>query len=385
MVEAPVALPSTLPLTLAVPHTCFASVTLAQGEGEAAPEPVADAGAASAGAGSALPGSLDAGFRDDDDDPRPPAPRLLSESGCFADTATGQLAPEMIPYVIRSPLWTDGAHKARYFTVSEGSRIEVRPDGSWLWPLGTVMLKNFAFEFVADEGTVVRNVETRIFKKMSNGRWRYWSYEWNAQGTDASLLDDGKQVVLDIAGDNGPLPYIFPGEMTCQACHGFTSEGVLGPNAAQLDLQVQLQSGARRQLELLAELGVVDAQMASPTGTGLVDPANETAPIEARARSYLDGNCAHCHRPDGYAPPDVLMDLRISTPLSEAELCGAPSNFPSDRATLRIAPGEPENSDLWLRFTSDGLTRMPMVGTWMHDPTGEAVIKEWIESLQSCP
>ena len=44
------------------------------------------------------------------------------------------------------------------------------------------------------------------------------------------------------------------------------------------------------------------------------------------ARAYLHGNCGHCHRPGGWTPPDLDMDLLFTTepelkwPLAMAKL-----------------------------------------------------------------
>src|SRR5204862_352545 len=46
--------------------------------------------------------------------------------------------------------------------------------------------------------------------------------------------------------------------------------------------------------------------------------ADESASLEARARAYLDVNCAICHHPGGPAPGS--MDMRIETPLAKTGL-----------------------------------------------------------------
>jgi uncharacterized repeat protein (TIGR03806 family) len=333
-------------------------------------------------AGSDNEAAADAGAQADAED-RPAAPLLLSQTGCFADIAQHQVSVEFVPYLMRSPLWTDSAYKDRFFSVPAGTTITLTPNGTWDWPVDSVLIKNFSFDFQGARGVERRPVETRLMKRFPDGRWQYWTYRWNEQGTDATRLDDAVETDLTVVGQPNPLHYVYPSELSCRTCHGFQTEGVLGPTAMQLDLEISTHGLVRRQLDLLNELGVIEQQQPPPSE--LVNPANETATLEARARSYLHGNCAHCHHPGGYAPPDVLMDLRITTPLRDAELCGAESDYSSSSALLRIAPGKPEESDLWLRFTSDGLWRMPVIGTGLHDPLGEQVIRAWIESLESCP
>ena len=90
---------------------------------------------------------------------------------------------------------------------------------------------------------------------------------------------------------------------------------------------------------------------------------------EARARAYLHANCGHCHRPGGWTPPDLDMDLRWTTPTPEANLCGVPpqysSTFPADH---RVAPGDPSDSLVWLRLSSRGPWQMPPFATSVPDP-----------------
>ena len=40
-------------------------------------------------------------------------PRLLSETGCFTDTAAFEVAPSVVPYDLNVPFWSDNAVKAR--------------------------------------------------------------------------------------------------------------------------------------------------------------------------------------------------------------------------------------------------------------------------------
>jgi uncharacterized repeat protein (TIGR03806 family) len=368
--------------TADAPRTCLVGVTEgpASNEGDAGP----DAGVVDDSSQEPPIGAVpfDAGIPVNRPK-RPIAPELLSQTGCFADMARHQVSVEFVPYLMRSPLFTDSAHKDRFFSIPKGTTIAASVDGTWLWPIGSVLIKNFSFDFQGSSGPERRPVETRVMKRFPDGRWHYWSYSWNDEGTEATLLEDSAERQLNVFNQPQPMRYVYPSEMSCRSCHGYHAEGVLGPTAMQLDLEVSTQGTVRRQLDLLTELGVFERQQLPPMG--LVDPANETAPIEARARSYLHGNCAHCHHPGGYAPPDVLMDLRITTPLPDAELCGAEVDYSSGMAHFRIAPGNLEESDLWQRFISDGLWRMPVVGTVQHDPLGEKVIREWIESIEECP
>ena len=47
-------------------------------------------------------------------------PRLLSQTGAFADAARLAPASALIPYDIRVPFWSDGAEKTRFIFVPQG-------------------------------------------------------------------------------------------------------------------------------------------------------------------------------------------------------------------------------------------------------------------------
>ena len=74
--------------------------------------------------------------------------------------------------------------------------------------------------------------------------------------------------------------------------------------------------------------------------------------VEAQARAYLDVNCAHCHRPEGWAPGDVELDLRYETELEATGLCETMKYF-EWAGIPRVAPGDPERSGLLARFLRD--------------------------------
>ena len=100
-----------------------------------------------------------------------------------------------------------------------------------------------------------------------------------------------------------------------------------------------------------------------------------------RARSYLDANCAFCHRPDD--PTNAGLDLRATTPL---ELTGALDKVPQHGdlgiADARVlAPGDPLRSTLSARMRTLGEGRMPQIATHVVDRRAVRVIDAWIRSL----
>ena len=237
-------------------------------------------------------------------------PALLSATGCFSDLAALEPSPDLIPYDVNAPLWTDGTLKQRYMLIPVGTTIAVGADGEWTFPNGTVLLKNF----LAQLGGVRRAIETRLMVKNAE-RWSFYNYRWNDEGTDASLLTglDRRTVSLDDPRAPATIDYLFPNEESCRNCHSGAAGLVLGPRAEQFDRPL-LHRPARNQLDALVDLGLFDGPL-------LRDPVrafDDGASLESRARQWLHANCSHCHQPDGWTPPGLGMDLRWSTPLAGA-------------------------------------------------------------------
>src|SRR5262249_19794562 len=137
---------------------------------------------------------------------------LLSTTGCLDPRAAG--APNgAIAYDVNSPLWSDGADKARWVFVPEGAKVNVAPDGDFDLPPASVAVKTFTVGG--------KKVETRLFVRYDDGGWAGYSYEWNDDQSDAVLLDDAKTKDL-----GGGQTWSFPSRSQCLSCHtpvaGFT-------------------------------------------------------------------------------------------------------------------------------------------------------------------
>jgi uncharacterized repeat protein (TIGR03806 family) len=318
---------------------------------------------------------------------RPPGqfPTSLSQSGCFVGTGVGTPRSDLVPYALNAPLWTDGSHKQRYIVLPPGTRIGLEDDGSLAFPEGTVILKNFSYAKDPFEPEVLTPVETRVMIRRGHG-WEFHGYAWDEDGVDAQLLDEGTSQVLLTSHAGAPtiVRHTFPSRDECGYCHGTGDVRALGPRLDQLARSVHYDGvGEASQLDALDAIGMFDGPV--PEVEPMTDYADEDAPDEARARAWLHANCGHCHRPGGWTPPDLDMDLRWSTSLPETRLCGVPPQYSSTfDAEHRVAPGDPADSLVWLRLSSRGPWQMPPVATSIPDPQG-AVVRAWIEGLDGCP
>jgi len=300
-------------------------------------------------------------------------PKVLSATGCVDPKSPKSPTQALIPFDVNSPLWSDGAEKKRWLSLPQGTKIHVRDDGDFEFPIGTVLMKEFRL--------AGKPVETRLLMRHPDGDWGGYSYEWADDGSDAYLLDEEKTKI--VAGQE----WFFPSTTQCLRCHTVEAGRSLGLEIAQLNKTITYPQTGRtaNQLVVLQELGLLDKTLGEPAALPrLADPYG-TDPPEARARSYLHANCSFCHRPG--ASPRTQHNLLFSISLALMKVCNAAPQV-SDLGypnMLILAPGDPTLSLLSIRMQRlDGM-RMPPLASSRLDMPGVSLVNEWIQSITACP
>lgn len=302
-------------------------------------------------------------------------PESLSETGCVSASDPAAPAPGLIPYKVNAPFWSDGAEKERWLALPDNRTIAVGGDTDWELPAGSVLMKHFRI------GS--RLIETRLLMRHPDGEWGGFTYEWNSDQTEATLVRGGAERDVGIAA-----PWIFPSEAQCLECHTSAAGRSLGLETAQLNGSHLYPSTGRtaNQLATLSHIGMLAPPIADPTTEpALPDPYDTSAALDERARAYLHTNCAFCHRPGG--PTPSTMDLRYTTALASTNTCNAmPQSGDLDLgADARlIAPGDATLSILLNRMNRRDEHAMPPIGSNQIDTAGVALITEWIEGLPGC-
>jgi mono/diheme cytochrome c family protein len=215
-----------------------------------------------------------------------------------------------------------------------------------------------------------------------DGVWAGYSYEWNAQGNDATLVRGGKRATID------GQTWIYPSEAQCVQCHTEAAGASLGLETRQLAFNIRYPQTGRdaHQLVTLNAINTLTPPIANPGGeVPYPDPSGTVGTLGERARAYLHTNCAQCHRPNGPTPSD--MDLRYDTALADTNACGVvPGHGDLGIANARlIAPGAPDRSLLPARMNARGVPEaMPPLASSLVDTAGVTLIRNWIGSLASC-
>jgi uncharacterized repeat protein (TIGR03806 family) len=294
----------------------------------------------------------------------PPAadtiPTLLSATGCTDPADITRPYTGLLPYDINAPFWSDGAQKDRYIGLPNGTTITRNAEDDWEFPNGSVIVKNFSLN-----GNLV---ETRHLMRHPDGVWAGYTYEWNAQQTEASRVKGGKNVLID-----GQL-WTFPSEGQCMECHTSTANFALGPETSQLNKGFTYPSTSRtsNQLETIDHVMMFTSPLpgAASSLPVMPDPADSGASVSERARAYLHTNCAQCHRPGG--PTPSTMDLRYTTSLVNTNACDAtPLQGDLGIASARlIAPGDAARSLVIARANRRDSQGMPPLGSNQVDSSG---------------
>ena len=257
-----------------------------------------------------------------------------------------------LSYQLRQEPWTPGYSQSRAIRLPAGQKLRIdAASGSFLLPPGTVLVSHLL--------ALGKKWQSNIIVVGATGVNRGAAYRWNEAGTDATLVREPATAQTD----NGP--WIFPAPSEAIPIPGYAPGFPVDLTPANL---------ANGPLD-----AVIDGAAAKKT----VALTDETAPLEDRVRSFLDVNCAACHRPGGIGRG--FYDARLSTPLGSQQLIGGPlmsGNLGIDGAKA-VIPGDPERSMLWIRLRrppGDPM-RMPPACASRETPPVLPLLERWIKGL----
>lgn len=320
----------------------------------------------------------------------------LSEYSFF-DGPLKELRPgqDVYPYDLNTPLFSNYAAKQRFIRLPRGTKIKYRDSAVFDFPKGSILIKNFYYprDFRKPEkGRAL--LETRLLVHENEG-WQAYPYIWNEEQTEAFYDPAGETREVRYVNESGKkinTAYAIPNKNQCKGCHLKNDEMVpVGPSARQLNRMIDIGGKEVHQLRYWNEAGILDGlppESAIPAGIVWDDPV--TGDLNARARAYLDANCAHCHSRSGPANTSGLyLDVYENDPL-HLGVNKSPVAAGRGSGNLRfdIVPGAPNQSILVFRMqTNDPSIAMPEIGREQVHREGLALIEEWIrkQNFSSSP
>lgn len=317
--------------------------------------------------------------------------QYLTDTGLFV-AGTTRVRADNLAFYPQYPLWSDGAAKRRWIQLPPGSFIDATLPDAWVFPVGTRLWKEFSH--------AGRPIETRLIERLGDGQWRYATYVWNAQGTDAVLAPEWGLRNLPASSAPGGV-YAVPSRADCRACHEGGASPVLGfsalqlspardPNAAHAEMP---SSGAVLDLDRLQVLGLLRNLPATLRARAPRIAAPD--PSARAALGYLHANCGHCHNDSG---PLASLDMALQQNVGDAvasvartrrDLFGRASSYQGIRSERRSEPlpavqrldrSKPDASMVLQRMRSaQAMQRMPPLGVSRPDEAGMALIRRWME------
>jgi hypothetical protein len=305
-------------------------------------------------------------------------PATLADTGLCVDPSCATISPDVHAYEPRWHLWSDGATKRRWIYLPDGAQIDTSDMNVWHFPEGTKLWKEFT-----RDGT---RVETRLYMKTgpADADWYQVAYVWNAAQDQAIATPGG------MMNANG-TEHDVPSRSDCRKCHDRIPGRILGFSALQLDWDAP-----QTQLDLddLVQLGWLSAPPAAPGQTG--DPyfalPSDATGTDVAALGYLHVNCGHCHNPDSDVYQNVVptavfkLDVDHLGTLADTStyqtVVGQTPSIPVAGTTLMVAPGDPDHSEMYVRFTTTNVAiRMPPLGTEIVDATAAQTLHDWIAAI----
>ncbi|MBK9032289.1 MAG: hypothetical protein IPL61_13415 [Myxococcales bacterium] len=338
-------------------------------------------------------------------------PTTLSAYNLFAwDPATGTTFnptdDRVVAYDLNAPLFSDYAQKQRAVYLPAGAAATFDPELVFDLPVGSVLLKNFAFPADLRAPTVgVRLIETRLLVRYPDG-WRPLPYVWNDDQTDAELAPAGDVQVISFVDDDG-LPrtsnYLVPQKNQCETCHARKASPTAAPAIVPIGVKARHLNrtypyggavGTVNQLDRLGALGMLtgapptasipaayDLRVLDAGGVAAIPPAD----LDQAARSYLDINCAHCHDPN--AVQGITSQLFLghdNVDLFRLGYCKRPGSAGAGTGgfAFDIVPGDPDTSILYFRLSTEEVgAMMPLLGRSLTHTKGAALIHAWIAAM----
>ncbi|MFT7073296.1 Ig-like domain-containing protein [Patiriisocius sp. Uisw_017] len=320
-------------------------------------------------------------------------PHLKLSEYNFFEGVLEELNPNngVIPYEPISSLFSDYAHKKRFVWLPDGQKATYNGDHAPLeFPIGSIIIKNFFYENVLpDLNTFI--IETRLMIRIdSNEEWLFAEYFWNDEQTEA---------FYDTAGDGGfkfiqwlengvprEVNYRMPSGSECFTCHKSVDRNVpIGVKPQNLNGIYEYDEGLKNQLQKWIEVGYLENNLPTDINT-VIDYKDTSQSLEMRVRSYVDINCASCHRDEGHCSYRPMRFAFFENDQPESlGVCVEPDQFLNGLVDQKlIKPGDPENSVIYFRVNNtDQDMRMPLLGRNIIDDQGVALLAEWINSLET--
>ncbi|WP_370262342.1 parallel beta-helix domain-containing protein [Limnobacter sp.] len=368
----------------------------------------------------------------------------LAQYNLFADPQDPRSMPNSqgMPYVLNSKLFSDYSLKHRVIFVPRGKKANYladeanRVNATINFPVGTIIAKTFTF--VDQPQGKETAYETRLLikreRKDGNPYWEALEYIWQDAGggkRKAVLSQGGGKAAaswdyVDVESgkrqQGNTAEYLFPNANQCLICHSNndveSGSSPIGPKPRNLNREYRNESplltagqsqhpiNGKNQIQFMCETGLMQncpsdlkvnqttkvagavpriPKFNKPGDSG--QPAGSKADIEARARAYLEVNCAHCHNVNGQASNTGFYVDVFRAVDSTYGICKKPTASGSEGRGNRlydIHPGVSADSIVPYRMGPEAVelaAKMPPLARSVVDTEAVTLINQWIDQV----
>ncbi|MBF0431045.1 MAG: hypothetical protein HQK83_07185 [Fibrobacteria bacterium] len=317
-------------------------------------------------------------------------PPLLSGSGFDPANTT-----EFVPYEVNVPQFRNLMYAKRYISVPTGQKIIPGDTSNYIFPIGTVLLRQIFLDAIYLEPTSQVNIEVQVQVRTATETWARFTYAFTNSQDDAILIDMSGYVDTtffeNIAGKGlkyETAPGVPATELEimhlrlyddCNQCHFNSSTN--GFITQQLNKGNQLQTLVDKQV--LASLPDLAGVAAKGMVTEWVDPYDTSKDLSQRALSYLAGNCSHCHAGTEERFESGMLSIFTYFQVPTGAVPFFMLQKDTNGAALNFIVGDPVNSVALTRMIDASMPGGTEVK--FGDTRGIEVLWDWINAMDGNP
>lgn len=355
-----------------------------------------------------------------------------------------------LPFSMNTKLFSDYSVKYRVAFMPSAATYKDNAlagvNATIVFPPGTIIAKTFSFRNKATNTEVpmeTRLIIKRVNSKGSISRWDGLPYIWttNSSGkriATLSLIGGSANAAWNFddvdssAHHEGSTPnYLIPNTGQCISCHsgelkepgaapiGPKIRNLNGPYRSESDVLTDQSNPAKNPIvgknqvqywcDQKALIGCPATMTLNPAtqiltnlerlpifnkeGDGDAGNKNSAKDVEARARAYLEVNCAHCHNNQGYASNTGFYlnvfnadgtDRTVDSSYGICKSTTATGTEGRGGLTYDIVPASAAESIVVFRTGPTATTpsaRMPPLARSVYHDEGNALLTQWINTV----
>ena len=295
----------------------------------------------------------------------------------------------VLPYKPASTAFINYAQSKRFVWMPGNAKATYDGDDNvFNFPNGSALLQTIYYDNIEPDNTT-KIIETRLLVKKADG-WQAFVYIWNEDQTEAFLDTTNNGAVVPITfsnnGNSQLVNYKVASQSECIMCHNINPNNTgiitipIGVKPQNLNNSFTYSTGILNQLEKWKLQGYLGNDI-PPTINSAVNWTDANQSLELRAKSYIDINCAHCHR-DGGSNDNLPVRFNFSNnDLMSFGVCLTPMLAIPNNPYIFTSQDPNHSTAIYLMNSTNSSEKMPPIGREIVHQEGILIIRNWINSM----